>query len=334
MLMMALSLAACMVRIPVGSTAVFAASQYYRVSVATGYLALRTAMAYDSRNEIGELYTGDVVEYVNSGNGTYWYVYSPKLNLYGYVNSSYLVSTKAPMPTATPVPVKPKAVQNGNYGVRVSSGYLALRTAMAFDSRNEIGELYNGDTVQYAGPGNEDYWYVYSPKYNKYGYVNCVYLYYINTSQPDSSAVVCGTYQVGVSSGYLALRSAMEMNASNEIGALYTGDTVEFLKAGDGTYWYVYSPKYDQYGYVNKNYLTYLRNDYANVTSGSNFRVSVPANGYLALRTDMVYDSTNEIGRLYTGDTVQYIRDGNGTYWYVYSPKLGRYGYINRVYVH
>ena len=32
-----------------------AAGETYTVSVRTGYLALRTAMAYDSRNEIGEL---------------------------------------------------------------------------------------------------------------------------------------------------------------------------------------------------------------------------------------------------------------------------------------
>lgn len=326
--------AACLTHIPGSAKTVSAASQNYAVNVASGYLALRTEMAYDDRNIIAELYNGDIVEFVQNGNGTYWYVYSPKHNKYGYVNSNYLVATQRVIATPTPAPVRPTAVQNGNYGVRVASGYLALRSAMAYDVRNEIGELYNGDTVQYAGPGNTEYWYVYSPKYNKYGYVNNAYLYYLNTvSTPTVTGVVCGTYQVGVSSGYLALRSAMAFDSRNEIGALYTGDVVLFIKEGDSTYWYVYSPKYDKYGYVNKSYLTYLYNNYVNVASGTNFRVSVP-NGYLALRTAMAYDSNNEIGRLYTGDTVQYIQDGNGTYWYVYSPKLGRYGYVNRVYVH
>ena len=35
------------------------ASNTWTVSVAKGYLALRTAKAYDASNEIGELYTGD-----------------------------------------------------------------------------------------------------------------------------------------------------------------------------------------------------------------------------------------------------------------------------------
>ena len=34
----------------------------YRVNVATGYLALRTDTSYNSGNEIGELYSGDLVE--------------------------------------------------------------------------------------------------------------------------------------------------------------------------------------------------------------------------------------------------------------------------------
>ena len=47
-------------------------------------------MAYDSRNEIGALYSGDVVYYQSTGNSTYWYVYSPKYGRYGYVNRNYL----------------------------------------------------------------------------------------------------------------------------------------------------------------------------------------------------------------------------------------------------
>ena len=67
------------------------ASNTWTVSVSKGYLALRNAKAYDSRNEIGELYTGDTVEVTDSSDATYWYVYSPKLNNARYVNHTYLV---------------------------------------------------------------------------------------------------------------------------------------------------------------------------------------------------------------------------------------------------
>ena len=51
---------------------------------------MRTAKAYDESNEIGELYTGDVVQVIDSSDSGYWYVYSPKLNKNGYVNKNYL----------------------------------------------------------------------------------------------------------------------------------------------------------------------------------------------------------------------------------------------------
>ena len=63
----------------------------YTVSVASGYLALRTAPAYDDRNEIGELYSGDTVQVIDTtSNSTYWWVYSSKYGREGYVNKNYL----------------------------------------------------------------------------------------------------------------------------------------------------------------------------------------------------------------------------------------------------
>ena len=171
------------------------ASNTYTVSVQEGYLALRTAKAYDSRNEIGELYTGDTVEVTDSSDPTYWYVYSPKYGTSGYVNKNYLVGT------------------SNTWTVSVSKGYLALRTAKAYDSRNEIGELYTGDTVQVTDSSDPTYWYVYSPKHGKSGYVNKNYLV--------SSSSSGQTRTVSVSKGYLALRTAKAYDSRNEIGELY-----------------------------------------------------------------------------------------------------------------
>lgn len=54
----------------------------------------------------------------------------------------------------------------------LKKGWLALRTAPAYDYSNEIGHLYNGDDVQIRGNSVGDYTWVYSPKLNKSGYVN------------------------------------------------------------------------------------------------------------------------------------------------------------------
>ena len=218
----------------------------YTVCVSSGYLALRSAMAYDSRNEIGALYNGDIVCFQSVGNSTYWYVYSPKLGKSGYVNCNYLSGAGSSYSSGPA------------YTVSVSSGYLALRTAMAYDSRNEIGALYSGETVYYVCPGNSTYVYVYSPKLNKCGYVNGNYLIGYGSSGGSSSgsSYTDGTmYHVCVASGYLALRTAMAFDYYNEIGALYNGDVVYYVGPGDSTYIYVYSPKYCTCGYVNRNYL-------------------------------------------------------------------------------
>ena len=65
----------------------------------------------------------------------------------------------------------------------IQSGYLALRTQPGYDYNNEIRgcELYNGNTVKIEGStviasdGNP-YVYVYSPKSDRFGYVNANYL--------------------------------------------------------------------------------------------------------------------------------------------------------------
>lgn len=300
--------------LPVSAKVCKASGNTYRVSVAKGYLALRTAKAYDSRNEIGELYSGDTVEVSDYSDASYWYVYSPKHGKYGYVNKDYLVATE----TAA-------AANSSTWTVSVAKGYLALRTAKAYDSRNEIGELYTGDSVEVTDSSDPTYWYVYSPKHGKYGYVNKDYL--ISSGQQTRSAY----WTVSVAKGYLALRTAKAYDSRNEIGELYSGDVVEVSDSSDPTYWYVYSPKYGKYGYVNKDYLIAPANASAS-NSASSWTVSV-AKGYLALRTAKAYDSRNEIGELYSGDTVEVSDSSDPTYWYVYSPKYGKYGYVNKNYL-
>ena len=213
----------------------FAAGDTYTVKVDKSYLALRTAPAFDASNEIGKLYTGDTVELQDSqSNASYWKVYSSKYNRSGWVNKNYLVYKN-----------KRQATQ-GDYRVKVDKNYLALRTAPAFDWNNEIGELYTGDTVSVVEKSGGQYWWVYSPKYDRSGDVNKDYL------TPITSA---NDYTVKVNKGYLALRTKPAYNSSNEIGELYTGDVVTLKEKLGGQYWWVYSSKYDREGYVNKDYL-------------------------------------------------------------------------------
>ena len=66
--------------------------------------------------------------------------------------------------------------------------------------------------------------------------------------------------------------------------------------------------------------------------SCNTYRVNV-VTGYLALRSAMGYDAANEIGELNTGDTVVVIDSSSDKYWYVYSPRLMKYGYADCNYI-
>ena len=302
-----------------GNTVYGPTSSYitYTVSVQSGYLALRTAKAYDSSNEIGRLWNGDTVQVIDTSDSQYWYVYAPSLGKYGFVNKDYLKGASAPSSSSI------------GYTVKVSSGYLALRTAKAYDSSNEIGRLWTGDGVQVIDTSDSQYWYVYAPTLGKYGYVNKDYLV-ANSSSPSSSGI---TYNVRVQSGYLALRTAKAYDSSNEIGKLWTGDTVQVIDSSGSQYWYVYAPTLGKYGYVNKDYL------YAGSSSSTPSSSYIPKtvhvqSGYLALRTAKAYDSSNEIGKLWNGESVQVIDTSDSQYWYVYAPTLGKYGYVNKDYLY
>ena len=91
---------------------------------------------------------------------------------------------------------------------------------------------------------------MYSEKYGCMGYVNCNYLDYMYPTED-----YYGQYTVRVNKGYLALRTRPAYDDSNEIGELYTGDVVIVKDMSQGQYWWVYSPKHQREGYVNKDYL-------------------------------------------------------------------------------
>ena len=280
-----------------------AAGTTFKVQVTSGYLALRSEKAFDRNNEIGQLNTGDLVEVMDKKDSTYWYAYSPKLNKSGYVDKNYLQVVENT--TAT----------NDSWTVKVKSGYLALRNTAAYNDSNEIGRLNTGDTVLVKDSSDSTYWYVYAPKLDKSGYVDNRYIY--NS----------GLWTVKVEKGYLALRNQAAYNDSNEIGRLNTGDMVQVKDTSDSNYWYVYVPQLDKTGYVDKDYLT----------GGS--EVTYPTmtvqveKGFLALSSAKAYDKNNEIAQLNTGDTVEIIEKEDSTYWYVYVPKLGKEGYVDKNYL-
>lgn len=159
--------------------------QYYAY-VNSGYLAIRSAKAYDYSNELGKIYTNQAVFVIDQSTGTYWYCYSPTTKMYGYVNSNYLLTNDEIIRKSTGGSGNSGST-SGSYSVwtvgNTGGGvhYLALRNAPAFDSSNEIGKLYDGNVVYvYSNSYSsyyDTYWYVYSPSLGKWGYVNSNYIW-------------------------------------------------------------------------------------------------------------------------------------------------------------
>ncbi len=219
------------------------------------------------------------------------------------------------------ITVCPFAAETDLYTVDVESGYLALRNAKSYDASNEIGKLYDGETVTLIDDSDNTYWTVNSPKLDMTGYVNADYLEE-GVQQPDGSG-----YTVSVSEGYLALRSDKSGDESSEIGRLYTGDTVYVLDDTDAQYWYVQAVELGRQGFVNKEYL--ISSQHAQ-TSVMTVEVS---EGYLALRSAPSEDPACEIGQLHSGETVEVYSSGDDPFAYVYVPALGLYGYVNKAFL-
>ena len=71
-------------------------------------------------------------------------------------------------------------------------------------------------------------------------------------------------------------------------------------------------------------------------SSGNYKTVTGLQTGFLAIRSQPVYDASNEIGKLYNGEEVQIVgtpvytgRDYDPKYDVVYSPRLKVQGYVN-----
>lgn len=65
-------------------------SRYATVCGTKHFLAVRTYPSYDDANIMGKLYNGATVYASDQWSGDYVWVYSPGLQMYGWVNGSYL----------------------------------------------------------------------------------------------------------------------------------------------------------------------------------------------------------------------------------------------------
>ena len=95
-----------------------------------------------------------------------------------------------------------KAAAGTTFKVKVTDGYLALRSEKAFDKGNEIGQLNTGDLVEVTNRKDATYWYAYVPRLDKSGYLDKNYIQIAENATASNDS-----WTVKVKKGYLALRS-------------------------------------------------------------------------------------------------------------------------------
>ena len=164
------------------------------------------------------------------------------------------------------------------------------------------------------------------------------------TAYADTTCIVTGT------KNYLALRNAPRTDERNEIGKLRNGDYFIVTSGGQNGFAYGHTVG-GYYGYVNANYLRaadYYQPQYTPTPqynpapqyttapqynySGGTPKMVTGTKNYLALRSSPVRSESNEIGRLYNGDTFYVTEWGNTGFAYGHTAS-GRYGYVVSAYL-
>lgn len=222
-----------------------------------------------------KLKNGYKVSLLEETNDSYWYVFDYHSAERGYVKIAYLTDDKDKVVGVNKEP-KDKTIV-GDYYVQGVDSYLSLRSEPS-SGASLRGKLYNGDKVGLIQKTNGTYWYVYSYGLDQYGYVVASYLTTEDpnakeepkepevpeepeapddpdTEQPVSDPTIYEQYTVTGTNEYLPVRSAGDLSAG-EIGRIHNGDTVNVVDSSGGSYWYVYVPSLNQYGYVLGQYLT------------------------------------------------------------------------------
>ena len=221
-----------------------------------------------------------------------------------------------------------------------------------------LAKLKLKDEVEAQGNPIDGYYLVYYKAKNVTGYIKKDYL------TTDKNAV-CKRQNA-----YTSKKTTLYADKSEKPKTLKTmnkNSAIFIVSKDSGDYWYVYYKSGKTFGYVKSMDISNNKVSSSSSTSSSktssssgkskstasnststknnvssNYTVWTVGNTgggehYLALRTAPAFDYANEIGKLYNGQVV-YVYDTSyssyyDTYWYVYSPSHGKWGYVNSNYI-
>lgn len=232
---------------------------------------------------------------------------------------------------------------------------IALREADE-DTSEVLAQLTLQEEVKVIDDSSATCYFVYYESGDVQGYIKKQYL-------TEEKSAACKKQKA-----YIAKQTALyDTNESDrhEIQKLNKNSEIEILAKTSGDCWFIYSVSDKTYGYVNSMDISTSKIQENSSQAQSKAASSAPVasapttssrnngyytgagstpssyttyyakvnTGYLAIRTAKVFDDSNIIGKMYTGDKVYVIDTTTGTYWYCYSPNNGVYGWVNSDYL-
>ncbi|MEG1336008.1 MAG: SH3 domain-containing protein, partial [Clostridiales bacterium] len=211
------------------------------------------------------------------GDGGFWQVVDYASGISGYIDSTYL----------TEDPDKVIMLQNKNldtefenagekseiislYYVLNAGEGVPLYESGKMKKKDIISSLVDGNTMGFVSKKTDAVWRVYDYKSSQYGYVESKYLTdnlealqmakdaakaekAKDTPKDDKKkekAKKGVEYTVTWGDSALSVRNSPIKEEGNQIGRVVYGDKVEVVEQTNDTFWYVYVPAQDLYGYV------------------------------------------------------------------------------------
>lgn len=208
----------------------------------------------------------------------------------------------------------------------------------------ELVRLENGDPVEFLYEENYKFVYVLDHGSGLYGYMLADQL--VDDIDAVDYEQKANEYDEEESLGYYYVtktKTSLTLWENPDGGGvvkakLKNGYKVSVLEETNDSYWYVFDYHSAERGYVKKSYLTDDKNKVVGINKEPKDKTIVGdyyvtgVNSYLSLRSEPSSGASLR-GRLQNGDKVGLIQKTNGTFWYVYSYSLDKYGYVSAAYL-
>ncbi|MBQ6810806.1 MAG: SH3 domain-containing protein, partial [Firmicutes bacterium] len=287
---------------------------------------------------LAELENGDSVEFLEEVNGRFTFVYHEESDQYGYIRSSELVANLADVDYGNIENIYANEKSLGYWYVTNTQNGLNL-----WENPDGGGvvkaKLENGFKVSVLEKTNNSYWYVFDYNSAERGYVRTAYLTddeskVVGIDKEPEDKTVIGDYFVTGVKNYLPIYSDTS-TSSTVRGKLYNGDKVGLIEKTNSTFWYISAN--GVYGWVSASYLTATdpnppEPEPTPPPDTSNDYKVYNTQEYLPVLKDPQVGG-EELGRIYNGDTVTFIKEYDDKFWYVKVPSLGIEGYVAKEYL-